>query len=202
MSKITRLLFDVSQQGNPICKIWLNDADITKTSEAKIVGVGSKNQYLHFLKVGDDIEVQVNKKSSDFINIIVPEWFTNIYDNYKVSPDNNVKMVGSMLNNSFNNAVSSLEFHKNGEVTLISDGEAQELIDLYYDEKYGFVEKIKQSILKSKIVPKCIKNLIKLLDSETIKPSEVTEIQKFLKEELADVSIKVFGKNNLRIEKE
>ena len=30
MSKITKLLFSVSEQGNPVARLWLDDADITK----------------------------------------------------------------------------------------------------------------------------------------------------------------------------
>ena len=113
MSKITKLLFSVSEQGNPVARLWLDDADITKNSEAIVLGIRSQVAYSFFLGVGAEVET---KKSKQYTNIIVNPTFENLFENYKVSPDNTVKMIGQFLNNAFNNAFNSLEFLKLGEV--------------------------------------------------------------------------------------
>jgi hypothetical protein len=66
MSKITKLLFSVSEQGNPIARLWLDDADITKNSEAIVLGIRSQVAYAFFLNIGAEVET---KKSKQYTNI-------------------------------------------------------------------------------------------------------------------------------------
>ena len=134
MSKITKLLFSVSEQGNPVARLWLDDADITKNSEAIVLGIRSQVAYSFFLGVGAEVET---KKSKQYTNIIVNPTFENLFENYKVSPDNTVKMIGQFLNNAFNNAFNSLEFLKLGEVQYVSKEELTDGICEFLTEKFS-----------------------------------------------------------------
>jgi predicted transposase YdaD len=59
MSKITKLLFSVSEQGNPVARLWLDEADTTKNSEAIVLGIRSQVAYAFFLNVGADVESNI-----------------------------------------------------------------------------------------------------------------------------------------------
>lgn len=197
MSKITRLLFDVSQQGNPICKIWLNDADTTKTSEAKILGIRSQVAYVFFLGLGAEVET---KESKGYTNVIVPEFFVNFFENYKTATDNNIKIIGSMLNNAFNNAFGSLEFHKNGEVTYVSKDELTEGIKIFLNEKLALEEIVADHIMNSKTVPKLHKNMVKVLSKEDAKQADIKDAQEIISYYTNCANREYISKNNLRME--
>ena len=155
MSKITKLLFSVSEQGNPVARLWLDDADTTKTSEAIILGIRSQVAYAFFLGLGSEVET---KQSKQFTNILVPEMFTNLFENYKVATDQTVKMIGTFLNNAFNNAFSSLEFHKFGEVQYVSKEELTEGIETFLTEKFALEEIVANHMLTNKTTPRLHKN--------------------------------------------
>ena len=198
MATVAKLIFDISQNGNPICKIWFDDADITKMSESKVLGIRSQVAYAFFISQGTSVET---KESKGYTNIITPQFFTELFDNYKVNPNESLKAIGMMLNNGFNNFVNSLDFHKNGEAIIVSEGELVEGLNSFFDEKYSLLNHIKEYILKSKLVPKAFKKMAKVIDSEDSKPAEIIEAQKFLKEELVSANIEYISRNRLRLEK-
>ena len=198
MSKITKLLFSVSEQGNPVARLWLDDADITKNSEAIVLGIRSQIAYAFFLGVGAEVET---KKSKQYTNIIVNPTFENLFENYKVSPDNTVKMIGQFLNNAFNNAFNSLEFLKLGEVQYVSKEELTDGICDFLTEKFALEEIVANHMLTSKSVPKIHKNMVKVLEKDDAKQADIKEAQQIISHYTNCANREYIQKNNLRMEK-
>ena len=198
MSKITKLLFSVSEQGNPVARLWLDDADITKNSEAIVLGIRSQVAYAFFLGVGAEVET---KKSKQYTNIIVNPTFENLFENYKVSPDNTVKMIGQFLNNAFNNAFNSLEFLKLGEVQYVSKEELTDGICDFLTEKFALEEIVANHMLTSKSVPKIHKNMVKVLEKDNAKQADIKEAQQIISHYTNCANREYIQKNNLRMEK-
>lgn len=198
MSKITKLLFSVSEQGNPIARLWLDDADTTKNSEAIVLGIRSQVAYAFFLNVGAEVET---KKSKQYTNIIVNPTFENLFENYKVSPDSTIKMIGMFLNNAFNNAFNSLEFHKLGEVQYISKEELTEGIQEFLTEKFSLEEIVANHMLTSKTTPKIHKNMVKVLEKEDAKQADINSAQEIISRYTNCANREYIQKNNLRMEK-
>ena len=198
MSKITKLLFSVSEQGNPVARLWLDDADITKNSEAIVLGIRSQVAYAFFLGIGAEVET---KKSKQYTNIIVNPTFENLFENYKVSPDNTVKMIGQFLNNAFNNAFNSLEFLKLGEVQYVSKEELTDGICEFLTEKFSLEEIVANHMLTSKLVPKIHKNMVKVLEKDDAKQADIKEAQQIISHYTNCANREYIQKNNLRMEK-
>ena len=198
MSKITKLLFSVSEQGNPVARLWLDDADTTKNSEAIVLGIRSQVAYTFFLGVGAEVET---KKSKQFTNIVANPAFENLFENYKVSPDANIKMIGQFLNNAFNNAFSSLEFHKLGEVQYVSKEEITDGICDFLTEKFALEEIVANHMLTSKSVPKIHKNMVKVLEKDDAKQADINGAQEIISRYTQCANREYVQKNNLRMEK-
>ena len=198
MSKITKLLFSVSEQGNPVARLWLDDADITKNSEAIVLGIRSQVAYSFFLGVGAEVET---KKSKQYTNVIVNPTFENLFENYKVSPDNTVKMIGQFLNNAFNNAFNSLEFLKLGEVQYVSKEELTDGICEFLTEKFSLEDIVANHMLTSKSVPKIHKNMVKVLEKDDAKQADIKEAQQIISHYTNCANREYIQKNNLRMEK-
>jgi len=198
MAKITKLLFSVSEQGNPVARMWLDEADTTKTSEAVILGIRSQVAYVYFLTVGSEVET---KKSKQYTNVIVNPVFENLFENYKVSTDQTVKMVGFFLNNAFNNGFNSLEFHKNGEVQYVSKDELTDGIQNFLTEKFELEEITANHMLTSKAVPKLHKDMIKVLSKEDAKQADIKVAQEIISHYTNCANREYVSKNNLRLEK-
>ena len=198
MSKITKLLFSVSEQGNPVARLWLDNADTTKTSEAIILGIRSQVAYAFFLNVGADVET---KKSKQYTNIVSNPSFENLFENYKVSTDQTVKMIGQFLNNAFNNAFSSLEFHKLGEIQYVSKEELTDGICEFLTEKFSLEEIVANHMLTSKTIPKIHKNMIKALGKDDAKQVDINGAQEIVSRYTSCVNRGYIQKNNLRMEK-
>jgi len=197
MCKVTKLLFSVSEQGNPVCKFWLDDADVKKTSEAITLGIRSQVAYMFFLGVGAEVKTV---KSKQWTNVVVDPNFENLFENSKLSPDPTIKMIGTMLNNAFNNAVSSLEFIKMGEVTLVSQVELNEGIQSFLNEKFALENVVVDHMLKSKTVPKIHKNMVKVLEKDDAKQADISEAQQIVSRYTACMNREYIQKNNLRLE--
>jgi len=198
VSKITKLLFSVSEQGNPVARLWLDNADTTKTSEAIILGIRSQVAYAFFLNVGADVET---KKSKQYTNIVSNPSFENLFENYKVSTDQTVKMIGQFLNNAFNNAFSSLEFHKLGEIQYVSKEELTDGICEFLTEKFSLEEIVANHMLTSKTIPKIHKNMIKALGKDDAKQVDINGAQEIVSRYTSCVNRGYIQKNNLRMEK-
>lgn len=170
MSILQKAIFTVSEKGNPMAQIWVDEADVTKNSESIYIALKSQVAYLFFLGKGATINL---KKSKQFYNVEVPDLFTNLFDNYKVSQDNTVKMIGAMLNQAFDNAFNSLEFLKSGEVVKISQAEADEKCKEFMCGYVSLYDTALKSLSESKI--KALKSIANILNKEDSKPAEVKE---------------------------
>lgn len=198
MSKVTKLLFSVSEQGNPIAKVWVDDMDTSKTSEAITLGIRSQVAYVFFMGTGSEIQT---KKVKGWTNVEVPKAFETLFENYNIL-EGDAKIYGVMFNNAFNNAFNSLEFLKLGEVTEVSLEELKEGSARFLDEKFKLEEIVYEHMSNSKSVPKLHKNMIKVLDKEDAKQSEIKDGQEILSRYTAQLNREYIQKNNLRIEKE
>lgn len=170
MSTITKMIFSVSEKGNPLCQLWVDNQDTTKNSDAIYIALGSQVAYLFFLGVGSQVEL---KKSKQYYNVTVPDFFTNLFENYKVSPDPTIKAIGTMLNSAFKNAFNSIEYLKNGEVTMISKDECRNMCTEYLAGFFDIYDCVLDNMGKSK--NKALKTVAKNLTSETSKASDVKD---------------------------
>jgi hypothetical protein len=127
--------------------------------------------------------------------------FENLFDNYKVSTDPTVKMLGHFLNNAFNNAFSSLEFHKLGEIQYVSKEELTEGINEFLTEKFALEEIVANHMLTSKTTPKIHKNMVKVLEKEDAKQADINSAQEIISRYTTCANREYIQKNNLRIEK-
>ena len=121
MCEIKKILFSVSEQGNPLAQLWVDDADVDKNSDCIYIALKSQVAYLFFSELGAKITL---KKSKQYYNVEVPDSFKDIFENYKTSTNNTVKIIGAWMNNAFNNFFTSMEFIKNGKTVKISQEEA------------------------------------------------------------------------------
>lgn len=195
MCEIKKILFSVSEKGNPMAQIWVDDADITKSSDSIYIAIKSQVAYLFFLGEGSKISL---KKSNKFYNVEVPETFTNLFENYKISTDNNIKMIGSMMNRAFDNAFNSIEFIKNGETVKISQEEANakclEYLNGYtnlYDTVLDFLNNSKNKTLKS---------VGKILTTDGSKASDIKEANSIAMTYTSLLAREVIAKNNFVID--
>lgn len=170
MSEIKKLLFSVSEKGNPICNLWVDESDINKNSDSYIIGIKSQVAYLLFQGIGAQVEL---KKSKQYYNVVVPDMFTNLFDNYKTSPDNTVKFLGMMLNNAFDNAFKSLEYLKTGEITKVSQEECNAMCSEYLTGFFNLYDNVVENLSKSN--NKALKTVAKTLSSDTSKPADIKE---------------------------
>ena len=185
----------MSAQGNPLAQIWVDDADITKNSEAIYIALKNQVAYLFFSGVGAKITL---KKSKQYYNVEVPDSFTNLFEGYKVSDNPTIKMIGAMLNQAFNNCFNSIEFLKNGEVVKISQEEANEKCREYmngYNSLYGVVL---ESLGNSKI--KALKAVSKILEKEDSKAGDIKEAHSIVSQFTTLLSREVIAKNNFVID--
>lgn len=195
MCEVKKMLFSVSAQGNPLAQIWVDDADITKNSEAIYIALKNQVAYLFFSGVGSKITL---KKSKQYYNVEVPDSFTNLFEGYKVSDNPTIKMIGAMLNQAFNNCFNSIEFLKNGEVVKISQEEANEKCREYmngYNSLYGVVL---ESLGNSKI--KALKAVSKILEKEDSKAGDIKEAHSIVSQFTTLLSREVIAKNNFVID--
>lgn len=170
MCEIKKMIFSVSEKGNALCKLWVDEDCLENELDAKIIAIRSQVAFLFFQGTGSKIEL---KKSNQYWNVIVPETFTNIFENYKISQDANVKIIGNMLNVAFNNAFNSLSYLKNGEITLVSKEEADNICSEYLSGYFSTYNNVLDILGKSK--NKALKSIAKVLDSDTSKPSDIKE---------------------------
>lgn len=195
MCEIKKMLFSVSAQNNPLCMLWVDNADITKNSEAIYIALKNQVAYLFFSGVGSKITL---KKSKQYYNVEVPDSFTNIFEGYKTSDNNAVKTFGAWMNNAFNNCFNSIEFLKNGETVKITQDEANEKCREYlngYTSLYGVVI---ESLSNSKI--KGLKSIGKILEKEDAKASDVKEANQIVSQFTNLLSREVIAKNNFVVE--
>ena len=197
MSEIKKLLFSVSAQNNPLCQLWVDDADTTKNSESIYIALKNQVAYLFFLGVGSQITL---KKSKQYYNVEVPDSFTALFEGYKTSQDGTVRMIGTMLNSAFNNCFNSIEFIKNGEVVKISQDEANQKCLEYMDGYTSLYGVALQSLTNSKV--KALKSVGKILEKEDAKASEIKEANSILMGYTSLLSREVIAKNNFVIENE
>lgn len=197
MSKITKLLFSVSQNGNPMAKIWVDDADITKDSDSILIAIKSQVAYLMSVGVGANITL---KKSNKWMNVEVPKVYEDLFDNYKVSPNETIKAFGTMLNNMFNNCFSSIEYLKNGEVTKISQEEANDKCAEYMLGYTSLFNRTLDILSKSDVTG--LKAIASTLKSKTSKPADIKEANSVAMAYTQLLTREVIAKNNFVIENE
>ena len=197
MAKITKLLFSVSEKGNPVAKVWIDDTDTNKSSDAFVLGLPNQVAYLSCLNVGAEIEVY---ESKGWKNVKVPPFFTDLFDNYKLQKDEKLKLTGKLLNNLFKNCFDSLDFEKNGCVTVISKDELLSGVTKFLDEKFELEEVVLNHMLKSKSTPKLHKNMVKVLEKDDAKQAEIKDAQEILSRYTGCLNREYIAKNNLRVE--
>lgn len=195
MCEIKKMIFSVSEKLNPLAQIWVDDADTTKNSESIYIALKNQVAYLFFSEVGTKITL---KKSKQYYNVEVPDSFTDIFEGYKTSPNNAIKVFGAWMNNAFNNAFKSLEFIKNGEVVKISQDEANAKCKEYmagYTSLYGTViESLKESNVKA------LKTVGKILEKEDSKAGDIKEANSIVSQFTTMLSREVIAKNNFIVE--
>lgn len=196
MSEIKKMLFSVSEKGNPMAQIWVDDADINKNSDSIYIALKNQVAYLFFLTVGSQIAI---KQSKQYKNIEVPDTFTGLFEGYKVSPDPTIKMIGGMMNNAFNNTFDSISFLKNGEIVRISQDEANAKCEEYMEGYTSLYETALQVLGNSKI--KALKSIAKVLEKEDSKPADIKEANGVVMGYAMMLNREVINKNNFVIEK-
>ena len=195
MCEIKKILFSVSEQGNPLAQLWVDDADVDKNSDCIYIALKSQVAYLFFSELGAKITL---KKSKQYYNVEVPDSFKDIFENYKTSTNNTVKIIGAWMNNAFNNFFTSMEFIKNGKTVKISQDEADAKC-LEYMEGYTHLYAVAlDSLSKSKV--KALKAVSKILDKEDSKASDIKEAHNIVNQFTTLLSREVIAKNNFVIE--
>lgn len=195
MCVIKKMLFSVSAQGNPLAQIWVDDADITKNSEAIYIALKNQVAFLFFSGVGTNITL---KKSKQYYNVDVPDVFTNLFEGYKVAENPSVKMMGMMLNQAFNNCFNSIEFLKNGETVKISQEEANAKCLEYMNGYTSLYNVVIQSLTNSKV--KALKSVGKILEKEDSKAGDIKEANLIVSQFTNLLSREVIAKNNFVID--
>lgn len=195
MCEIKKLLFSVSEKGNPMAQVWVDDADVNKNSDCIYIALKNQVAYLFFLGVGSKIKL---KKSGNYQNVEVPETFTSLFENYKITQDNTLKMIGAMLNKAFDNAFNSIEFIKRGETVKISRAEVNEKFTEFLEDYTNIYNTIVDYFGKSK--NKAFKNIGKILSSEESKASEIKDANAIVMQYSNLLAKDVISKNNFIIE--
>lgn len=195
MSVITKLHFTISANGSPMAVLWIDDMDTTKDYEAIRIALKPQVAYLMFCGVGSNIEIKKGNKG--FFNITIPEVFTNLVDNYKVSENAMVKTIGAMLENGINNMINSLDLAKNGDTTKICVEEAKHICHDYLKDTATYIEFAVDELKNSP--NKFLKSIGKLAEKEDLKASEVKEVNEILLRH-ADRLARCMEKNNMTIE--
>lgn len=195
MCEVKKMLFSVSEQGNPLAQLWIDDADVDKNSDCIYIALKSQVAYLFFSELGAKITL---KKSKQYYNVEVPDSFKDIFENYKTSTNSTVKIIGAWMNNAFNNFFNSMEFVKNGKTVKISQDEADAKC-LEYMEGYTHLYSVAlESLTKSKV--KAFKNVSKILEKEDSKAGDIKEAHNIVNQFTALLSREVIAKNNFVIE--
>lgn len=196
MAEIKKMIFTVSEKNNPMVYLWVDEDDTNKMSDATIIALKSQVAYLFFQSIGANIEI---KQSKTYKNVTVPDMFTNLFENYKIATDPTVKAIGAMLNASFNNFFDSISFWKNGAIVTISQEECDAKCEEYMEGYTNLYNTALKVLGKSKI--KALKNIAKVIDSETSKPAEIKEANSIISSYALMLNREVINKNNYVIEK-
>ena len=61
MCEIKKILFSVSEQGNPLAQLWVDDADVDKNSDCIYIALKSQVAYLLFSELGAKITLKKSK---------------------------------------------------------------------------------------------------------------------------------------------
>lgn len=197
MAKITKLHFTISANGSPMAVLWIDDMDTTKDFEAIRIALKPQVAYLMFCGVGSEIEIKKGNKG--FYNVQIPDVFTNLVDNYKVSENGMVKAVGAMLDNGINNMINSLDIAKNGDTTKVCVEEAKHICHDFLKDTATFMDFAVEELKNSK--NKFLKSIGKLAEKEDLKASEVKEVNEILLKH-ADRLARCMEKNNMTIEEQ
>lgn len=196
MAEIKKMIFTVSEKGNPMVQLWTDDADTTKNTDSTYIAIKSQVAFLFFQGIGAQVEI---KQSKQYKNVTVPDLFTNLFENYKVSTDPTVKMLGTMMNNAFNNYFDSMSFIKNGEIIKVSQEEVNAKCEEYMNGYTNLYETALNVLGKSKI--KALKSVAKILEKEDSKASDVKEANSIAMSYALMLNREVIAKNNFVIEK-
>ena len=196
MCEIKKMIFSVSEKGNALCKLWVDDMDTTKESECIYIALRNQVSYLFFSEVGAKITL---KKSKQYYNIEVPDSFTDIFEGYKTSSNNAVKIFGAWMNNAFNNCFNSLEFLKNGEIVRISQEEANAKCREYMDGYTSLYGTVLESLKNSDV--KALKSIGKILEKDDSKAGDIKEANVIVSQFTSMLSREVIAKNNFLVEK-
>lgn len=196
MAEIKKMIFTVSEKGNPLAQLWCDDADTTKNADSIYVAIKSQVAFLFFQGIGAQIEI---KQSKQYKNVTVPDMFINLFENYKVATDPTVKMIGSMMNNAFNNYFDSALFIKSGEVVKVSQEEVDAKCEEYMEGYSNLYQTALNVLGKSKV--KALKSVAKILEKEDSKASDIKEANSIAMHYAMMLNREVIAKNNFVIEK-
>ena len=197
MATITKIHFTISANGSPMAILWIDDMDTTKDFEAIRIALKPQVAYLMFCGVGSEIEIKKGNKG--FWNVTIPDVFTNLIDNYKVSENGMVKAVGAMLDNGINNMINSLDIAKNGDTTKVCVEEAKHICHDFLKDTATFMDFAVDELKNSK--NKFLKSIGKLAEKEDLTASEVKEVNEILLKH-ADRLARCMEKNNMTIEEQ
>lgn len=197
MATITKIHFTISANGSPMAVLWIDDMDTTKDFEAIRIALKPQVAYLMFCGVGSEIEIKKGNKG--FWNVTIPDVFTNLIDNYKVSENGMVKAVGAMLDNGINNMINSLDIAKNGDTTKVCVEEAKHICHDFLKDTATFMDFAVDELKNS--TNKFLKSIGKLAEKEDLKASEAKEVNEILLKH-ADRLARCMEKNNMTIEEQ
>lgn len=194
MCEIKKMLFSVSEKQNPMVYLWVDDMDVNKMSDAIIIALKHQVAYLFNCNIGSKITL---KKSKTYYNVEVPDSFTNIFEGYKTSDNNSIKIIGTQMNNAFNNYFNSISFLKNGEITSISREECNNICSEYLDGYFSLYNHVLERFNKSD--NKAFKNIYKTLTSDGSKPADIKE-SNIIMMNYMNLLNNYLGKQHLKVE--
>ena len=149
---ITKLLFNVTQNGQPRALVWVDKDDISLISDAKQINLKQQVAYLFYKSENDLIEL---KKNGDWWNVVVPAKFTDSFEANKG------------LQKAFNNAFKSIKHIRDGGQTPISMEEKLSMFDEFTNNSVPLYESAFDNLSNSK--NKAIKAVMKGIEG---KPQE------------------------------
>lgn len=143
---IKKILFDITQNGQPKATIWVDEDDISVVSNGKQINLLEQVQYLFFKEEGDVVDL---KRNGTWWNIIVPASFSETYSKNKG------------LQKAFNNSVKSIKAIRDGGQTTVSEEEQKDMFSNFMDDNLPLFEVAidKLSSSKNKAIKAIMKNI-------------------------------------------
>ena len=184
MCKITKLVIDSTQQGNPKALLWVDDMNINKEFDAISINFKSQILYLLFVGVGGEIKL---KKNGQYTNVDVP------FETGQKLESN------TLVNNIFNIMFEGIARVKMGGATVISVDELKSEVLNYSKERNIIRDTILEQAVKDPINKAVLAPLLKL-DDEKFKAGDKVSANTALNEQVAIYERNIIARNNYKID--